>query len=337
MAIAVSNFGELDGARVDQFHLKSDTGVEVDIIGYGVAVRDWRVPVAGGVRGVVLGFDNFPAYAQYSPHFGCLAGRVANRIAGGSFELDGVTYRLATNERGNTLHGGPEGLGRCVWSGEIDSAANSVTFTHTSPDGHMGFPGVVAFTATYTLTGNRLRLDLSAVPDRRTPISLVQHQYFNLGTGDDVLDHLVEIDASAFTETGEDLLPTGAILPVKRTQYDLRKPRTMRNAQGHAVNYDLNLCLYTGRDHADPVATVRAPDGELALKLRTDRPGVQFYNSVWTDVPVPGIGGRHYRRYSGFCLEDQAYPDALHHPHFPDIIHSPDRPYAHWCEFEIAG
>ena len=91
MAIAVSTFGEYKGKRVDQFHLVSETGVEVDIIGYGVVVRDWRVPVAGALRSVVLGFDTFEAYPEHSPHLGSLAGRVANRIKNSAFTLDGTT------------------------------------------------------------------------------------------------------------------------------------------------------------------------------------------------------------------------------------------------------
>lgn len=338
MSIAVENFGTFEGARVDQFKLTSDTGVEVDIIGFGVAVRDWRVPVGGGKRSVVLGFDTLDAYEKHSPHFGALAGRVANRIANASFELDGETFKLVANEGNNQLHGGPEGLGRRAWQGEADSAKNSVRFTHTSPDGHMGYPGKVEFTATYTLTGNRLRLELSGVPDRRTPISLVQHQYFNLGTGPDVLDHLVAINASALTETGKgkDLVPTGAILPVRGTPYDLRTPRTMRDEAGNPVGYDLNLALATGRDVSVPVATAAPPDHSLMLKLWTDRPGVQFYNGLWTDAPVPGLNDKQYGKHSGFCLEDQSFPDALHNAHFPSIICSPDQPYAHWCEIEIS-
>ena len=115
MAVAVSGFGEHNGQRVDQFRLTSDTGVSVDIIGYGVVVRDWRVPVAGGERSVVLGFDQFGAYPAHSPHFGSLAGRVANRIKNASFELDGVTYQLPPNAGELQLHGGDEGLGRQVW------------------------------------------------------------------------------------------------------------------------------------------------------------------------------------------------------------------------------
>ena len=301
---------------------------------YGVAVRAWRVPVAGGVRSVVLGFPTFDPYPTHSPYFGAIAGRVANRIAGASFELDGTRYETPANWKTHTLHGGPEGLGRIVWEGEADSAADSVRFTHFSPDGHAGFPGNVQFTAVYTLSGNRLRLELSATTDRTTPISLVQHQYFNLGTGPDVLDHRYQIRADHYTEVGEDLIPTGRLLPVEGTAWDFRTPRTMRDADGAPIAYDGNLVLEAGRDTADPVAIVTAPDDALTLKLWTDRPGVQLYNSVWSDVRVPG--GPAFGRFSGFCLEDQAFPDALHHPNFPSILYSPERPYAHWCAFEIA-
>jgi aldose 1-epimerase len=335
MAISVAQFGDHKGKRVDQFTLRSDTGAEVDIVGYGVAVHDWRVPVAGGKRSVVLGFDTFEHYPAHSPHFGSLAGRVANRISGASFSVDGKEYRLPANEGTSQLHGGPEGLGLQVWDGETDEAANAVRFTHFSPDGAMGYPGNVSFSAVYTLKGNRLRLELSASTDRKTPISLVQHQYFNLGTNDTVLDHVYQINAGAFTETDSNLIPTGAILPAKGTKWDLRAPRTLRDGAGQPISYDGNLVLDSGRDLDQPVATVKAPDGSLTLKLRTDRPGVQFYNAVYTDIPVPGLNGKPYKHFSGFCLEDQSFPDAMHQPHFPSIIVTPERPYSHWCEFEI--
>ena len=336
MTIAVSTFGEHAGKRVDQFRLVSDTGVEVDIIGYGVVVRDWRVPVGGALRPVVLGFDNFDAYPAHSPHLGSLAGRVANRIKNASFELEGKTYKLPANAGNLQLHGGEEGLGRQVWDGEVDAANNMVRFTHFSPDGAMGYPGNVNFTATYRLKGHRLLLELTATTDRATPISLVQHQYFNLGTSADVLDHKIQVNSSAYTQLGDDLAPTGAILPSAGTQYDLRQARTMRDGNGAAVDYDIGMVLDTGRNHADPIATVTGPDGALTLKLWTDRPGVQVYNGVWTDIPVPGLGGKHYGKHVGFCLEDQAFADAVHNPHFPNVIYSPERPYSHWCEIEIA-
>jgi len=334
MTVSVERFGAFEGNDVEQFRLVSDTGVEVDIISWGVAVRDWRVPVGDTKRSVVLGFDGFDAYPTDSPSFGSLAGRVANRIAGASFELDGATYKTPANFMGrHTLHGGPQGLGRVVWRGETDNMNNAVRFTHVSPDGHAGFPGTVAFTATYTLTGNKLKLELHAKTDKRTPINVVQHQYFNLGTTRDILDHRYQLIAPAYTELGEDLIPTGAILPAAGTVWDFNTPRTLRDANGQGIDYDGNLVLASGRRFDDPVAIVTAPDESLTLKLWTDRPGLQFYNSVWSNVNAEG---RHFGKHSGFCLEDQDFPDAVHHPHFPSTIYGPDRDYVHRCDIEIA-
>ena len=333
MSVAMDAFGSFEGKRVDQFKLKSDTGVEVDLVSWGVLVRDWRVPVAGGLRSVVLGFEQFDSYPKASPYFGSLAGRVANRISNGRFTLDGVTYELAKNFGPHTLHGGPEGIGRQVWAGEADSANNAVRFSLHSPDGAMGFPGNVDFTATYTLTGNTLRLDIAAKADRRTPINVVQHQYFNLGTGTDVLDHTYRIAAGAYSELGDMLIPTGGILPAAGSIWDFRNGRTMRDANGAPVDYDGNVVLDTDRRFSDPVAVVTAPDRALTLKLFTDRPGLQVYGSVWTDAAAEG---KHYGKHSGFCLEDQDPPDAVNKPHFPSTIYGPERDYSHRVDIEIA-
>src|SRR5690606_31983592 len=126
------------------------------------------------------------------------------------------------------------------------------------------------------------------------------------------------------------------ILPSRGTKYDLRTPRTMRDENGQPVDYDIGMVLDSGRKTSEPIATVLSPDKDLTLKLWSDRPGVQVYNSVWTDVPAPGLGGKKYCQFSGFCLEDQNLADSLHNPPFPTIIHSPDRPYSHWCEIELA-
>lgn len=334
--VAVKAFGTFDGKRIDQFTLTSPSGVEVDLINWGVAVRDWRVPVKGGMRHVALGLDNFDDYPKHSPHFGSLAGRVANRVKGASFILSGKKYDLPANNMGNCLHGGPAGMGRLAWDAEPDSAGNAVRFTLTSPDGAAGFPGTLKLSATYRLTGNNLRLELGGTTDRPTPLSLVQHQYFNLGAGDDVLDHSYQIESSAITENGPDLAPTGNIFETAPgSKWDFRTAKTMRDGSGQPVPYDGNMVLDAGRDTSQPIATVKGPDGALTLKLWSDRPGVQLYNAITTDVPVPGLGGKHYGNFSGFCLEDQLFPDALHHPHFPSCIITPDAPYSHWCEFEI--
>jgi aldose 1-epimerase len=201
----------------------------------------------------------------------------------------------------------------------------------------MGYPGTLKLKTTYRLDGNRLRLEFGATTDQPTPLSLVQHQYFNLGGGNDVLDHSYWFAANAITEVDSALIPTGNILEAKPgTQWHFRTPRVLRDSSGAPVGYDGNMVLDAGRDPADPVAIVKSPNGDLTLKLWTDRPGVQFYNATMTNVPAGlGLNGKTYGLHSGFCLEDQAFPDAVHHPHFPNIIITPEKPYSHWCEFEI--
>jgi aldose 1-epimerase len=334
MTITVSAFGIHEGRRVDQFRLRSDAGVVVDLINYGAAIRDWRVPVAGGPRRVVLGFDSFEPYPQHSPLFGAVVGRVANRIAGASFELGDNTWRLPANEGANHLHGGPEGLAWQLWAGEVDSNGTSVRLTHLSPHGAMCYPGTVLFTATYRLAGYRLHIDLDATTDAPTPISLVQHSYFNLGAGPDILDHRLEVAAPAYTPLGADNCPTGVIQPVGGTIFDFRRPRSFRDAAGRPLDYDVGLVLDTGRQSA-PAARLHSPEGDLALRLWTDRPGLQIFNSPVIDVAVPGHDGARYGRYCGVALEDQALVDAVHHPHFPSIIHTPERPYQHRCAIEV--
>src|SRR5690606_14240475 len=150
------------------------------------------------------------------------------------------TYKLTASEGQNQLHGGPEGVGRVVWDAVPDDATNSVVFSLASPDGSMGYPGNLSLKATYRLDGNRLRLELGATTDRPTYLSLVQHHYFNLGTGDDVLDHAYQLAAGAYTEvTPHDLIPTGNIFEVTPgSDRDFRTPRNMRDADGKGIGYD---------------------------------------------------------------------------------------------------
>ncbi len=330
--------GTFEGRDVNEVTLESETGMEIALMNWGGVIRDWQVMAPEGPRGIVLGFDDFAPYPQHSPYFGALVGRVANRIRGGEFTLGDQRYALDINEESYTLHGGSKGFGRILWDMEPDSAANAVRLSLVSPDGDMGFPGRVEVEATYTLKGNRLRLDFFARPDRVTPISLVQHVYFNLGLTDTVLDHSVQMPFSlARTESDAQLLMTGAIFPTKGSKYDFRDARTLRDEGGDPIDYDLNYALDQTRDPKDPIAIATGEDGAVTLKLWSDRPGLQFYDGVWTKVEVPGHGGRRYGKHSGLCFEDQAYPDAVNQKHFPSILCSPEKPYRHWCEFEITS
>lgn len=327
-------FGHHDHQDIEEVTLTSAAGVSVAILTRGALIRDWRVPVNGVKRPVVLGFEQLGPYLDESPYFGEITGRVANRIAGARFDLGGIEHVLVANEGANQLHGGPRGIGKQNWT-IADLGPDHVTLTLSSPDGEMGFPGKLDISVTYRLKAYRLDIEVTAETSAPTPVNIVQHNYFDLSGQADIRDHRLWLAASAFTEVDQELIPTGAILPVAGGPLDFRTPRPLRDADGAGVSIDHNFVLDTGRHWDGPVAVLEAPDGALTLKLFSDQPGLQVYTSGALAVQSPGLDGLCYRQFSGICLEDQCFPDAVHQRHFPNTILSPGLPYTHRCAIEI--
>lgn len=331
-----SKIGLFEGKSVDEISLVSDKGVELSFLNWGATLRDWRVPVGNKLRSVVLGFDDFKFYPDHSPNFGCIVGRVANRISNSQFSINNQSYSLTPNVGAHHLHGGPEGLGRRVWDYDIDSSEQRIKFYFKSLSGEMGYPGNLNVEAVYTLKDYTLSLEISAQVDQETPINLVPHHYFNLGESPIILDHHCQIDGISYVELNDDLLPTGEIIPVESTRYDFRKMRTLEAKDPRDEDFDITIVLDPKRNQSNPAAQVLSPNKDLQLKLWTNQPSLQLYNSMWTDVSVPGLSGATYKKHAGLCLEDQMFPDAVNHNNFPSILHGPDKAYYHSNSIEIS-
>jgi aldose 1-epimerase len=319
-------FGRLDGRDVTEIMLQS-ADAAVSILNYGCVLRDWRVDAMGRALPVTLGFGDVDAYDKHARSHGIIAGRVANRIAGSSFELDGRTWRLSANEGPNHLHGGTAGLGRRLWEMEGDTAAEAVELRYHSPNGEEGYPGAVDFAVTYRLDGPRLVCEMSGTPDRPTPINLAQHSYYNLGGGGDVLDHELWIDAPEHTPVGPDLIPDGTIRPVEGTHLDFTTPRTIADSDPERIGLDNNLVLRAGRDASRPAARLRCSRFALRLELWTEEPAIQVFDAAVMTIAARGHDGETYGPFAGLCLEAQHFPDSVHHPDWPSVIRTPERPY----------
>lgn len=340
--VTKASFGATpDGRLVDVWTLRAG-GYAAQVLTYGGILRSLTVPAPGGSRDIVLGCETLEDYEKQDKYLGALVGRVANRIGGAAFELNGKSYHLAANSGPNCLHGGVRGFNQAVWQArEVDG---SLVLTHVSPDGDEGFPGTLEVRVTYSLTADGvLRLDYWAQSDAETLCNLTNHSYFNL-LGHDagtLAGQQVEIFADAITQTDENSTPTGALLPVEGTPFDLRRPRDF--LEGLAMDHP-QLALGNGYDHNFALHTApfsplslaaRVSGGGLVLECLTTQPGLQLYTANYLDG-TPGKGGASYGPRSAFCLETQSWPDAIHHASFPSPVLRAGELYRHTTVYRVS-
>lgn len=330
-----------DGQQVSLYTFSNPSGMEARVIDYGGIIVSLRVPdSAGQLDDVVLGFDSLEGYVAEHPYFGALIGRYGNRIANGSFTIDGETYQLPINNGPNSLHGGNRGFDKVVWRAEPfeNERGRGIILRYTSPDGEEGYPGTLEARVTYTLTDdNELVFDYHATTDRATPVNLTQHSYFNLagnGAGT-ILDHEIEINASRFTPVDSDLIPVGELRPVSGTPFDFSAPAAIGSRIDaddeqlrFAGGYDHNFVIDRGEEDSLVLAArVQETTSGRVMEVLTTEPGVQFYTGNFLDGSLSGKGGAVYEQRTGFCLETQHFPDSPNQPEFPSTILRPGEEY----------
>ncbi|OHV83343.1 aldose epimerase family protein [Ensifer sp. LCM 4579] len=298
-------------------------GLTAKVLSWGAVIQDLRLE--GHAPPLVLGFEDFDSYPAYSSYFGATPGRNANRIGNGRFTLDGEVYQLELNEKGVThLHGGSDNVGKRNWT-IIARTEDSVTLRITDPDGRAGYPGNCTITCTYRLKpGGTLNVLYESVTDAPTLANLCQHSYFNLDGSVDALGHDIMIAADHYLPVDEHLIPTGEIRPVAGTVFDLREMTSMRRQMdGNRIAYDHNFCLSPERKEKRTIALVRSIGSGVSLEVLTTEPGVQLYTGSKLNVSAPGLEGRPYGPFAGFCLETQIWPDAINHDGFPKAVLRP--------------
>ncbi|HZP54320.1 aldose epimerase family protein [Actinocrinis sp.] len=351
-------FGQVNGATVYRYTLAAANGLTVRILTYGGIVQAVQVPDEHGRPvDLALGFATLDDYvAHNSPqagggvYFGALIGRYANRIAKGTFTLDGVTYHIPINNNGNALHGGTIGFDQKVWTPSVSSGRDSVSLKleYVSPDGEMGFPGTLTTQATYTLDNRgRLTLVFHATTDKPTVVNLTNHSYWNLAgeSSGNVYSQLLYLNADRYTPVDSTQIPTGQIATVHGTPMDFTRPTPV--GARIAVNnpqlligqgYDLNWVVNGPAGGAPrPAAHAVDPRSGRALTIYTTQPGIQFYSGNFLTGTLVGTGNTVYRQSYGFALETQNFPDAPNHPNFPSSVLRPGQAYRHTSIYEISG
>lgn len=286
---------------IDRWSIESEA-LRLLVLDYGVRVQRLEVLVGSEWRNVVLGFDRVQDYLADTASVGAVVGRCANRIRDGAFHLNGTPIQLETNHGRHHLHGGTAGFAAQRWSGE--PIAGGVRFRLEEPDGYSGYPGRLAVTVDIEIIGTAVRYTFRANSDRDTIFNPSCHSYFNLAGTGYIHEHHLEVRASRYLPTDDELLPTGDVSPVEQTPLDLRSGVRLGDVIPATGGLDHCYVLDPGEG---PVATLAADD--LAMTVTTTEPGLQVYTA--NGLPRP---------HTAVCLETQHFPDAPNHPQFPSVV-----------------
>lgn len=336
MNITEKEFGQ--GAIL--YRLENDNGYKIDVTNLGARIVAFYVPTRNGVKNIVLGFDSAEEYLQKDAYIGATIGRVAGRIKDGNFVIEGKPYHTTQNEKGNTLHGGPNNFETKLWLAETNQNLHeaNVTFTYTSLDDEQGFPGNLDVKVTYTLTNDNVwQVEYEAKSDIATLFNPTNHVYFNL-TGDvtqNVGDHTLQLASEKFAVVDADTLATGEVRSVAGTPFDFRRGEKV--AQVFDTDYEQNT-LVGGLDHpfflekAEPQAVLASPTEDIKVELLTDEPSVVIFTAQFD--PLPEMHGQKLAYHGGLTLETQVSPGALEHG-FGDIILPAHKTFKSQTSFKV--
>jgi len=335
MKVSKKGFGLLaSGKKVHLYTLKAGD-LSLSISNLGATWTSLIVPSRSkGADDILLGFSSFEGFAN-NKYYGVTVGRFANRIGGAKFSLDGKEYSLYQNNGEASLHGGRVGFSKKVWKAEIYEEKDGifVRFELESPDGDEGYPGNLSAAVSYGLTkSNEIVIDYEAKVDKKSPVNLTNHAYFNLageGRGVDVLSTELKLYCSSYIEVDEDLIPTGKILRTENTPLDFQNPKPIGKdiaALTQTEGYDHCFVIDGEAGDLRPFAEVYEPITGRHMRGFSTQPGVQLFtgNNISS---LQGKNGNVYEKHAGFCLETQHFPDSPNKPQFPSAIFGPNKEY----------
>ena len=338
-------FGEINGQTVWQYWLENRQGYQLAVTEYGATITHLVMPdQSGQMANVVIGYDTLADFVKQQAYFGATVGRVAGRIGQGAFTLDGHDYQAPINNGANTNHGGPNSFESQIWQSSVveKDDAISVVFTLTSPDGENGFPGNLAVTTTYTLNeADEWLIDYQATTDKTTLFNPTCHVYLNL-TGDFdqfVGQHTLQIDSDRFGAIQPDGLPTGELVPVAGSAFDLRQPRALQaafdseNTQTKLVGgFDHPFLLNQTPGKAD--AILRDPESGRSITIDTEGTAIVIYTANGFG-DEPNLTNQAIQPHQAVAIEAQMMPDAIHHTEFGNIVLHPGEQYQRRTRYKL--
>ncbi len=292
----------------------SNEHITLIALNYGATIQKVLVKGRDGTyTNVVVGYNHPSRYRLDDNCLGACIGRFAGRISQGGFELDREKFFLF-QEDGVHLHGGKEGFHQKFWNIEevVQGEWPAVKFSYKSRHLEEGYPGNLLVNVTYTLVGNALQIIHEAVTDRSTVVNLTNHSYFKLDGSPYIDDYELELNCPYYLETDDKLLPTGNLVPVRKSENNFLLPKEIGIRRMNTP--------FVKDIGSEKVAEISSRKTGLNMKVYTNQPAVVVY----TPLDFPGI-----------CFETQNYPDAPNQKDFPSAVLRPGDRYNHITIFKF--
>lgn len=317
--IESEKFGIIDGEVVHLFRLFNNKKMSVEVISYGATIKSINVPdEKGKIENIILGYDTLENYLSDTNYLGATIGRYANRISNATFVMDGKSYSLDKNDGLNCNHGGFSGFNKKLFDYKIEDG--KLVLTVESPDGEGGFPGNIVFTVTYQLTDeNELFIDYHVSTDKKTPVNITNHAYFNLSGEETILNHRLRIESDRVLESDDHFLPTGAYINVENNPgFDFREfkviSENMSLKKEKIKGYNSYFILEKNERSLKKLAALKSEKSNRYVEVFSTMPGIMIYTGDY----LSGF----YQPFSGISLEAHYYPDSPNRPYFPRNIYA---------------
>lgn len=335
------DFGEVGGKKVYKYTISNGT-VSADIINFGARVTALNVlNKHNNIVDVVLGHNTLDEYVNNFGYLGATIGRVAGRIGGGKFILEGKEYTATINQKGNSLHGGKNGFDKKVWDIDLEhSNDKKIVMRYVSVDGEEGYPGTLISTVSYTITEqNALRIEYSAVSDATTIVGFMNHSYFNLSgeCSGDVYDTQIKILSDTITALDKNNVVNGELQKICGTEYDFSEFKQigtfdkMHFSDG-ANCYDINY--YFPDSDLKHMASAKNFNSGIKMDVYSDANGLQFYTPKF----LGGVKGKSgtFSGNDSFCLETQRIPNAINCENLPSPVLKKGEKYYSATEYRFS-
>lgn len=342
MKLSTENFGKLDGQQITKYTLTNKHDVSISILNYGGIWQSFTVPSAHGSLNLLYATDNAKTYDETASLCASrIIGRTAGRLAKGTFTIDGKEYHVDTNENGNTLHGGPNGIGGAIWHVEplVGETRSQLVLTYTASHDLDSYPGDLKMTVIYTLDDNdAVTIDFSASSTAPTLFNPTCHTYWNLSDNDNTIEnHLLQINGKYHLECDDEKIPTGRLLPVESTSFDFTRLSRLgdhlsameKNTEG---GFDDIWAVKPSQGRMDsPIVTLEDGSSHRRVDIFSDRNGLVMYTA--NGLHIQGYN-RPANQWMAIALEPQTLPDTPNHPEFGDVVVRTNQPRHYQIRYE---